>query len=90
MTCEFVTLPGGGRAIVCGSRQPRQKCTCGRTATLLCDWKMSNAEDHRKVRGSPTCDKPLCNACTTSPASGKDLCRAHAEVFELWKQGRRA
>jgi hypothetical protein len=87
MTCEHVTLPGGGRAIICGPRQPHQKCPCGRRATQLCDWKMPNAEDQRKVRGSATCDKPLCDQCTTSPAPDKDLCPAHAAEWRK-RQGR--
>ena len=86
MTCENVSLPGGGRAIVCGRFGPREKCRCGRTATLLCDWKMPNPEEHRRARGSTTCDKPLCERCTTSPAPDKDLCPAHAETFQRWKR----
>lgn len=76
MTCEHVTLPDGGRAIVCSSRR-RARCACGRPAPLLCDWKISGR------RG--TCDAPLCNRCTTSPAPDNDLCPAHAEAFEQWK-----
>ncbi len=75
MGCEHVTLPGGGTAIICGPRQPHQKCPCGRRATLLCDWKMAEPITFRK---SQTCDKPLCDRCTSSPAPGKDLCSKHA------------
>lgn len=90
MACEHVPLPGGGSAIICGMRQPRQKCRCGRTATLLCDWKMPNAKEHERARGSATCDKPLCERCTMSPAPDKDLCPTHAEAFEQWKRKPRA
>src|SRR5215813_2507800 len=82
MACEHVKLPGGGSAIVCGARRPHTKCGCGRRATLLCDWKMENPTDHKFARGSTTCDKPLCERCTTSPAPDKDLCPKHAEAFE--------
>ncbi|MBC2668737.1 hypothetical protein ACFOON_15285 [Novosphingobium piscinae] len=82
MTCERVTLPGGGHAIVCGSFK-RQKCECGRRATLLCDWKTPNT-----VRKSQTCDAPLCERCSTKPAPDKDLCSRHAREFERWKGGK--
>lgn len=81
MTCERVTLPGGGTAIVCGTRK-RKRCDCGRPATLACDWKVPS-------RKSGTCDAPICAGCTTSPAPEKDLCPAHAAEFEHWKEARR-
>jgi hypothetical protein len=80
IACEHVTLPGGGRAIVCGTRR-RQRCSCGRPATLACDWKVP-------TRRSGTCDAPICAACTTSPEPGKDLCLTHAVAFERWKASR--
>lgn len=78
MTCERVTLPGGGGAIVCG---PTRRCKCGRRATLLCDWKVP-------TKKSGTCDAPLCDRCATSAAPDKDLCAAHAVAFEAWKAAR--
>lgn len=82
LTCEFVQMPGGGTAIVCGPRQRTRKCReCGRPATLLCDWKVP-----RKKSG--TCDKSICSRCTTSPAPDKDLCREHARAYEEWKAAR--
>lgn len=51
MTCERVTLPDGGAAIVCSSRR-RRRCACGAPATLLCDWKVPG-------RRTGTCDAPL-------------------------------
>lgn len=80
MTCEHITLPGGGRAIVCSGHKA-ERCACGRRATLLCDWKVPK-------RRTGTCDQPICAACTTSPAPGKDLCPDHAREFEAWKAGR--
>lgn len=77
MTCETVKVPGGV-AIVCGTRQ---RCKCGRKATLLCDWKVP-------TRKSGTCDAPTCARCATSPAPDKDLCRKHAEAFAAWKAKR--
>lgn len=77
MTCDHVTLANGARAIVCSSRR-RQRCACGRPATLLCDWKVP-------ANKSGTCDTPICSRCTTSPVPDKDLCPAHAEAFRQWK-----
>ncbi len=76
MPCTHVTLPGGGTAIVCGIRR-RQRCACGRPATLICDWKTTSR--------SGTCDAPVCVRCATSPAEGKDLCATHAKAFAAWK-----
>jgi hypothetical protein len=93
MNCQSVTLPGGGSAIVCGSRR-RERCGCGRPATRLCDWKgPAEAVRGTAEQGAPsplpgTCDKPICVRCTTSPAPDKDLCPAHAAEFEAWKARR--
>lgn len=81
MACEHVELPGGGTAIICGPRQPHQKCQCKRRATLLCDWKIPGAEEFSLVKAGTvtgTCDAPLCDRCTSSPAPDKDLCPKHA------------
>lgn len=89
MACEHVTLPNGARAIVCGPRRPYDRCRCGRIATLLCDWKLP--EDQRgSARKSTTCDKPLCDRCTTSPRPDRDLCPTHVQAFEEWKAARAA
>lgn len=80
MNCQRVSLPTGGAAIVCGTRR-REKCKCGRPATLLCDWKVP-------TKSSGTCDAPICASCSTSPAPDKDLCRAHAAEFAEWKARR--
>lgn len=82
MTCDLITLPGGQRAIVCSSRK-RPRCTCGRPAPLLCDWKVPG-------KRSGTCDAPICASCATSPMPGKDLCPDHARAFGEWQAGRGA
>jgi hypothetical protein len=78
MTCDRVSLPGGVTAIVCS---PTKRCKCGRRAPLACDWKMPS-------RKSGTCDAPICDQHTFSPAPGKDLCPTHAIAFDKWKAGR--
>ena len=82
MTCDRIPLSGGGSAIVCSSRK-RERCDCGRPATLLCDWKV-------QTRKSGTCDAPLCARCAHKPAPGKDLCPAHRTAFEQWRAAPRA
>ncbi len=68
-------------AIVCGDfgvdEVPRL-CECGENAVALCDWKI----------GKRTCDRPLCESCTSKPdpSKDKDLCPWHAKV---WAQDER-
>ena len=50
-------------------------------ATRLCDWRGAG-------RGRP-CDKFLCDACATTPAAGKDLCKQHAERWDRQQAMRR-
>lgn len=69
--CSVVKMPGGGVAIVCSRGHKAKRCACGRAANRLCDWKV-------KAKRSGTCDVPLCELCTHSPASEKDLCPKHA------------
>lgn len=73
MPCRVVTLPGGGRAIVCGPTPRSKRCACGSglMATQLCDWKVEGG----------TCDAPICKACTHVPAPDKDLCPIHAAAW---------
>jgi hypothetical protein len=78
MKCQYVQMPGGGTAIVCSSGR-RAKCKCGRSATLLCDWKTPKGK-------KMTCDKPICDRCTTKPAPDKDLCPTHAQAYAEWKR----
>lgn len=75
MACDRVPIPGGGSAIVCGTRR-KQRCGCGRPATQLCDWKVLTTP-------SGTCDEPICASCSTSPAADKDLCPVHAEAWAV-------
>lgn len=81
MTCTPINIPGVGTGFICtrGPRARRKPCSgCGRPADLLCDWKVDGG----------TCDAPVCDQCTTSPAKDKDLCPAHAKAYEEWKAKR--
>ena len=80
MTCHHVRLPGGTGAIVCG---PTRRCSCGKPADLLCDWKVP-------TRASGTCDKPICRRCAASPARGKHVCPAHIPALRAWQQAQEA
>lgn len=83
MVCRSIPLPTGGHAIVCGPRERKKRCSCGRPASLLCDWKVPTKRNPKK-----TCDAPICDRCTTSPAEDKDLCPAHAVAFRAWREAR--
>ena len=76
--CQQIILPDGTAAIVCGGHA---RCSCGRSATLACDWKVPTNK-------SGTCDAAICTACTTSPAPDKDLCRLHAAAWRVWQAER--
>lgn len=77
-------MPGGGTAIVCTNGR-RRKCACGRTANILCDWKVSGKK-------SGTCDKPICAACSFNPPedSDKDLCPDHRRAYAEWRERKTA
>lgn len=73
MPCSHVRIKGADgtvvNAIVCGRKRIKACCGCGGIATRECDWKLGQGK---------TCDRPLCEDCTDSPAPGKDLCPVHA------------
>jgi hypothetical protein len=81
MPCDRVSLPDGTAVILCSRGPRRQRCACGKPATLLCDWKLRGAR-------TLTCDAPICAACATSPAPEKDLCPTHAAAFREWSARR--
>lgn len=73
--CSVVKMPGGGVAVVCSRGRRHARCRCGASATRLCDWKVEG-------KRSGTCDVPLCERCTHSPAAEKDLCPQHAAEWK--------
>lgn len=80
MTCHPINIPGLGVGFVC-TRTKAKRCKCGLPAALLCDWKVPSKK-------SGTCDRPICDRCSTSPAPDKDLCSEHAGAFEKWRESR--
>lgn len=76
MKCSTVKLPGGGVAIVCGSRQAKKHCKkCGAASTVLCDFKATPE--------SKTCDKPLCRRCAVNVGPDLDHCPDHPRAADL-------
>lgn len=73
MTCEFISLPGGGTAVVCSDRKRIRCAYCEAWSTKLCDGPPP-AGSRKK-----TCDKPLCPA-HAAHVEGQDLdyCPEHA------------
>lgn len=70
-------LRRGAFAIVCTRGRVGRRCRyCGGAADHLCDFPV--LRDGK--RG--TCDAPLCSRCTTRIAGGRDLCRAHAPLWD--------
>jgi hypothetical protein len=78
MPCNTVKLRNGFTAIACSGRQREKQCAyCGRASSRLCDFPVQRA-------GKPaTCDAALCERCTWSISEGRDLCRAHAPLWDL-------
>ncbi|MGH9496004.1 MAG: hypothetical protein ACRD3B_13475 [Candidatus Sulfotelmatobacter sp.] len=75
--CEQIELPGGGFAIICGTRHKRQFCACGRECQFLCDWKVPGKK-------SGTCDKPICAQHAKQVGPEKHLCPEHQLRYDEW------
>lgn len=73
--CDVVELPGGVRAVVCGSGPRKRKCQFCATGvgTLQCDFP----------KGRRTCDAYVCRGCATH-LDGKDIdfCPNHKYAAE--------
>ena len=80
MSCTVVRLPEVSPSSAIDRSASR--CACGAVADLRCDWKVPGKK-------SGTCDRWICERCTTAPAPVKDLCPEHAEAWRAW-QARRA
>ena len=85
MNCSYVKLPGGGAAIVCGAMRSRlrKRCECGRSAQLLCDWKLG---PKAIGPGVMTCDRPICPEHASEVGPDKHLCPEHQAAYMLWLQ----
>jgi hypothetical protein len=78
MTCEIVTLPGGGRAIVrySGRRLPRCEMPgCRRPAERQCDYP---------IAAGKTCDRYLCRDHAVRQGRNRDFCPDHPGQGDLF------
>lgn len=92
MGCEtFISEDGTIVGIVCNRGGKTRRCVnCNqRKAGRLCDWKLKGK------KAGKTCDRPLCATCSVTPvlpdgskAKDKDLCPAHARLWEEMKARR--
>jgi len=74
----LVKMPNGGFAFLCRGRQRPRRCRyCGGTSNRLCDFPVE-----RNGQGG-TCDRPICSRCTTRISGERDLCRAHAPLWDM-------
>lgn len=78
MTCEFVKLPSGETAIICGRKSKPKACFCGKPATRLCDFPKNKLGD--------TCDRPLCDEHAQRIDADHDLCPKHADHMKTSDQ----
>ena len=60
-------------------------CVCGWISGRQCDYRLEQA--HPSV-AAPTCNRWLCDVCTTSPAPDKDLFPQHVQRYKAWLAGR--
>ena len=78
MNCSRIPMPGGGFAIVCGTRGRRAQ-PCGHCAkapgAFQCDWK---------VGYRTTCDRYVCAEHAFQAGPDKHLCPIHVEAYRLW------
>lgn len=58
---------------------------CGWISERECDWVVNPSI---VTHGKRTCDAPLCDHCTTSPAPEKDICPKHVGLLKAWLAGR--
>jgi len=78
MGCEFIQLPGGGSAVICGQRpaKPKPCWECTRPHQFLCDGPSLAGK-----KGD--CNRPLCADHRTPAGAGVDYCSEHAAVLRL-------
>lgn len=80
MPCEPIQFPGGGSAIICGRRRPKQKrCFyCSKASSWLCDYNTPSIITGPKGAGK-TCDRPICADHRVNRGPDLDWCIVHVE-----------
>jgi hypothetical protein len=62
------------------AKKPKKCVACKlRPGVRECDWKIA-----KRGNKDVTCDAPLCESCTFSPAPEKDLCPLHKDKYKCW------
>lgn len=81
MPCKPIIADGKVIGIACSRGTRKKKCVeCQHFgATRLCDWKLKGK------KAGQTCDRSLCDKCSSQPAPDKDLCGAHARLWDKMK-----
>jgi hypothetical protein len=91
-----IRMPDGNVAwLRMAGKRPAPCAQCGAPSAKLCDWILKSSDTQpppivgrAKSRRVRTCSTPICDACTSSPAPGKDLCPTHAAEWEIRLQKR--
>lgn len=89
MGCRLYDMDGI-KMVLCsrGNRhtKPKPCYKCGQPSTRLCDFRRVIARDYPTI----TCDRPMCDGCTTSDGVDTDYCQEHRQrrlIFETPVKG---
>jgi hypothetical protein len=77
--CGAVERQRTGGGFVCTRAAPRVRCSaCGDLVAdhILCDWRLAGA------KAGKTCDRKCCRRCARHVGEDKDLCPAHAALWD--------
>jgi hypothetical protein len=80
MVCRPLVVDGKVVGIACGGRSRATPCkaaNCGVRSSKLCDWRLHQVMDGKKVYTGKTCDMALCAQHAHAVGKDKDLCPAH-------------
>ena len=83
MACDFHEIDGI-KMVLCprGKRptKPKPCYKCGKPSTRLCDFRKIIVRDLPTV----TCDRPMCDDCTTRDGVDSDYCQEHRQRRLIW------
>ena len=60
MGCHVVNLPGGGRAVLCGIREPKCWRKCGLVSEFQCDFPVGVYMSGKRKGQKRDCNRHLC------------------------------
>ncbi len=83
MACDYKDF-GGIKMVLCSRGQrptkPKPCYKCGKPSTRLCDFRKIIVRDLPTV----TCDRPMCDDCTTRDGVDTDYCQEHRQRRLIW------